>query len=121
MYNFLAMGPSCVINEDSALRCRSCSQDPHRLGTASKTYRALSSPRSFRSILQFGYVGCLQALWAALDSKLNPLAFFERAESLSLDGAVVDKHVLAVLTRDEAVSLRAIEPLDGPGHTVAHS
>src|SRR5690606_10905997 len=40
---------------------------------------------------------------------------------LPLDGAVVDEHVLpTVVTSDEAVALRAVEPLHRTLHTISH-
>jgi len=52
--------------------------------------------------------------------KFDPLALFEVTVALSLDGAVVDENVIAILARDEAVAFRAIEPLYSSGHSFAH-
>src|SRR6185369_15794123 len=50
--------------------------------------------------------------------ELDTLAFGQRLEAAALNGGVMDEAVLlAVLTRDEAESLRVVEPLDGPGDT----
>jgi hypothetical protein len=72
------------------------------------------------SLVEIGYVGSLQSLGALLDSKLDALAFYERAESIGLDGAVMDKDVFATITGNEAVALRVTEPLDSSNYTVTH-
>src|SRR5262245_19757253 len=56
-------------------------------------------------------VGGLKSLRAARDLELHTVALGQALESGSLDGAVVDEHVLAALLRDEAESLRIVEPL----------
>src|SRR3954462_8174906 len=61
----------------------------------------------------------LRSLGALGDLVLHLLTFREAAESLHLDGGVVDEHVLAAaIRRDEAVALRVVEPLHG---TCRHS
>src|SRR5919112_4124285 len=54
------------------------------------------------------------------DVELNPVAFGKTAETLSLDGGVVDKAVLVPVFRsDETKTLRVVEPLhraDGASH-----
>src|SRR5215212_396212 len=54
------------------------------------------------------------------DVELNPVAFGKTAETLSLDGGVVDKAVFVpVLRSDETKPLRVVEPLhraDGASH-----
>ena len=57
----------------------------------------------------------LQALLALDDGEADPLAFLQALETLHLDGAEVDEHVLAIFTADESESLGIVEPLDGAG------
>ena len=54
----------------------------------------------------------LPALGAFDYVELNGLTFLEAAETAGLDGRVVNENVFAVLTADEAVALRVIEPLN---------
>src|SRR5712692_5617678 len=56
------------------------------------------------------YVRRLQSLGTLRDLELDALALFERAESCSIDGAIMDEHFLPVLHRDEAVALLRAEP-----------
>src|SRR3970282_2402644 len=63
----------------------------------------------------------LQALLALGDGEADLLAFLQALEALGLDGAEVNKHVLAILTADEAEALGIVEPLDGTGFTVRHN
>jgi len=58
------------------------------------------------------YVLCLPALRSLDNGELNGLTFLQAAESACLDGRVMDENVFAVLTADEAVALRVIEPLN---------
>src|SRR6266404_1969921 len=64
----------------------------------------------------FAYVGRLRTLGALGDLEFHLLAFREAAEALCLDRGVVDENVLATgVRRDEAESLRIVEPLHDPG------
>jgi hypothetical protein len=54
----------------------------------------------------------LPALGAFDNVELNGLTFLQAAETAGLDGRVVNENVFAVLTADEAVALRVIEPLN---------
>ena len=58
------------------------------------------------------YVLCLPALRSLDNGELNGLTFLQAAESACLDGRVMDENVFAVLTANEAVALRVIEPLN---------
>src|SRR5271165_3311163 len=54
----------------------------------------------------------LPALGALDYVELNGLTFLQAAEAAGLDGRVVNENVFAVLTANEAVALRVIEPLN---------
>ena len=54
----------------------------------------------------------LPALGSFNHAELNGLAFLQRAEAARLNCRVVDETVHAILTADEAVALRVIEPLN---------
>jgi len=62
--------------------------------------------------LQELYVLCLPALGPFDYVELDSLAFLQAAEAVRLDRRIVNKYVLAILTADEAVALRVIEPLN---------
>jgi hypothetical protein len=55
-----------------------------------------------------------------LDGKFDALALFEVTEALRLDGTVMNKNVLAILARDKAITLGAVEPFYGSGHSFVH-
>src|SRR5690349_10592676 len=57
-------------------------------------------------------VGGLKSLGTLHDLELNVVALGERPEPLGDDGGVVHEHVFATVLRDEAKSLRIVEPLD---------
>jgi hypothetical protein len=63
--------------------------------------------------LDNSYVRSLRAFLALDDVELDPLALLKRAESLLLDGGVVDENVLSAVSRNEAITLCVIEPLYG--------
>src|ERR1700727_2718758 len=64
--------------------------------------------------------GCLAALhlvclWALLpldDVELDLIAFFQRFVSIELDRAVVHEDVGPIISSDETIALRVVEPLD---------
>src|SRR3984885_1960643 len=64
--------------------------------------------------------GCLAALhlvclWALLpldDVELDLIAFFQRFVSIELDRAVVHEDVRPIISSDETIALRVVEPLD---------
>jgi hypothetical protein len=60
----------------------------------------------------FGDVAGLRALGAVNDLEFDRLAFFERAESVALDGREVYEHVTPALALDEAIPFGVVEPLD---------
>ncbi len=62
-------------------------------------------------LLDLPNVGCLKTLWTASHFEFDPITFREALEPLSLNGAVMDKYVLAALLRDKAIPLCVVEPL----------
>lgn len=62
----------------------------------------------------------LQPLGSLLDRELNLLILAQGAESIALDGGVVDKYVLCALKGDESKALGVIEPFDGSGSFFSH-
>jgi hypothetical protein len=67
--------------------------------------------------LQGHDVGGLQALGALLDCELDALPF---SEVFSLNGCVVDEHVLRTLARDKAIAPGTVEPFHGSDFTITH-
>ena len=55
---------------------------------------------------------CLPTLRATLHVEADGLAFLQRTEPVRLDGREVNEYVFAVLTRNEAKTFVAIEPLN---------
>ena len=83
---------------------------------------AEESNKRYRYLLGQGQTGLSVAFdlptQCGLDSD-DPLALGEAAETVRLDGGVVDEAVLGtVLGRDETVTLGIIEPLHGAGNTL---
>jgi len=64
---------------------------------------------------------CLQAFRSFFNREFHFLALFELAVTRHLDGGVVDKDVLAILTADEAVPLGGVEPLNSSYITFRHA
>jgi len=61
-------------------------------------------------------LGDVSGLWTLLpldNLELDAIAFRERLEAASLNGAEVDKDIRPSLARDKAVALCVIEPLHG--------
>src|SRR5579864_4059979 len=54
---------------------------------------------------------CLPPLGSLYDGKLNRLALFQAAETVSLNCREVNEDILAVLPADESITLRVVEPL----------
>ena len=76
-----------------------------------------TGPRDFRgpalgSSLDFADVGGLETLGAACHLELHLVTFRKTLEALRGDRAEVDEDILAALLRDEAETLRIVEPLD---------
>ncbi len=55
----------------------------------------------------------LRTLGALADLELHPLAVFEAAVPIHLDGGVVNEEVISAVYGDEAVALLGVEPLHG--------
>ena len=70
--------------------------------------------------LQSLHMDSLQPLGSLLDRELDLLILLQGAESIALDGGVMDKYVLCVLTGDESISFGIIEPFDGSGLFFSH-
>jgi len=62
-------------------------------------------------------VGGLETFRTLDHVELDSGAFGQGAETAALDGREVDEHVVTVLARDEAESLRVVEPLDVTGRS----
>src|SRR5262249_53034706 len=62
--------------------------------------------------LNFPHVGGLEALGPLYHLEFDVVAFRERPETLRDDRRVVNEHVLTAVLRDEAKTLRVVEPLD---------
>src|SRR5262249_51710141 len=73
--------------------------------------RSTGARRQMPTRLHLADVRSLKALGPPGDLELDPVALDQALEALSLDGAEVHEHVLAVLLGDEAVPLRVVEPL----------
>jgi hypothetical protein len=75
---------------------------------------------SLPAIVELHHVSRLRALGAALNGELHPLALFQVAESLTLDGRVVDEDIIAVFALDEAIAFGTAEPLDRADGSFSH-
>jgi hypothetical protein len=62
-------------------------------------------------LTDFRYVGCLRSFLSLHDFEFHFVAFGERLEAGPADRAEMDENVRASLSRNEAKSLRVIEPL----------
>src|SRR5204863_2641385 len=60
----------------------------------------------------FGDVAGLRALGAVNDFELDCLSFFERPETIALDGREVNEDVAPAVALNETVTLGVVEPLD---------
>jgi hypothetical protein len=55
----------------------------------------------------------LKSLWTFCHIKLNRVAFIKRLEATTLNGAVMDKNVIAGIAANETISLFIVKPLHG--------
>lgn len=62
----------------------------------------------------------LGAFLALDNNELNSLAFLQGAIALTNNGAVVYKHIFAIVTLDEAKTLGGIEPFDFASYAFSH-
>src|SRR5690606_24750531 len=67
-----------------------------------------------------GNVFGLQAFLALDDGEFHLLSLGQGAVSLATNGTVVDKHISAALTLNEAIALGIVEPLHGAHFTSSH-
>jgi len=70
--------------------------------------------------LQSPHVDSLQPLGSLLDREFDLLILTQRAETIALDGGVVDKYVLRALKRNESESFCIIEPFYGSSLFFSH-
>ncbi len=70
--------------------------------------------------LQRPHVDSLQPLGSLLDRELDLLVLAQRAETIALNGGVMDKYVLRALKRNESKSFCIIEPFDGSSLFFSH-
>lgn len=63
-----------------------------------------------RTKLYLLYVGSLISLGTLSDTEGNPLALVESFESISLDSAIMNENVLAIVAGYESITLRRVEP-----------
>ncbi len=84
------------------------------------TKRRLSGPAGWK-LLEFGNVGGLWPLLSLHDFKLDRITFLKSAIPIADDCGVMDKNVSAILTADESIPLRVIEPLHFSLHSLRTS
>ena len=63
-----------------------------------------------RTKLYLLYVGSLISLGTLSDTEGNPLALVESLESISLDSAIMNENVLAIVAGYESITLSCVEP-----------
>jgi hypothetical protein len=63
------------------------------------------------------YVFSLQPLGALLDREFDLLTFFQSAETVTADFGKMDEDIRPIVLGQEAVSLAAVEPLDGSANS----
>ena len=63
-----------------------------------------------RTKLYLLYVGSLISLGTLSDTEGNPLALVESLESISLDSAIMNENVLAIVAGYESITIRRVEP-----------
>src|SRR5690606_19124840 len=76
---------------------------------------------SFLYELERDDVAGLKTLGAFFQGEFNALAFFQSAETASLDCRIVHEDIRAIFTFDEAEALRTIDPLYFALNTVGHA
>jgi hypothetical protein len=62
------------------------------------------------SRLRLGHILSLRPFLTLHDLKLNIIALLQALVAFRLDGAVVDKHIRAVVTSDKPEALRVVKP-----------
>ena len=83
------------------------------LSTPKEKGQAISPASSIRTrcLSVLANVRGLQSLGSLRDVELDLLPFAQRAEAISLNSRVMDENIRSILTRDESISLRIVEPL----------
>lgn len=66
------------------------------------------------------HIAGLGAFGALFNRKFNPVALFQTAKAVRLNGRVMYKDIRAIIPADEAVTFGTIEPFDGSGNPLAH-
>ena len=62
------------------------------------------------------YVSSLFPLLGFEDLELHDFTFVQSSEAFGFDRGEVDEHVFTFWSFDEAITLRVVEPFDGPLH-----
>jgi hypothetical protein len=70
--------------------------------------------------LDCGHILRCRAFLSLDHFKLNLLSFLQRLETFSLNGAVVDKNIVATGAFNEAKAFLVVEPLNGSTLTIGH-
>jgi hypothetical protein len=74
--------------------------------------RCLFTPHNLRYLIEAG--NCI-SLWALLplnDIEFNVVALFEAFVSIELNCRVVDEDIRTIVTADESIAFRVVEPFD---------
>ena len=71
-------------------------------------------------LTDYSHIGGLGTLGALGHFKFNFIAFFKGFEALSLNGGVMDKHVLLALNFDKSKALSIVEPFNFSCHWNLH-
>ena len=96
----------------NGILAKSESRQENRGTTNKKGGRLAAFPNPEARDLQNLYVLRLPALGSLDHVERDSLALLQAAEAIRLDCRIVNKYVFAILTADEAVALRVIEPLN---------
>jgi hypothetical protein len=70
--------------------------------------------------LDLGNLDRTQPLWASIDAEFDALCLIEALVAITLNVAVMDKHVVGAFSRYKAIALFVTEPLDGSHFSIAH-
>ncbi len=61
--------------------------------------------------LELLYFDCRWSFGALLDFETDTIAFLEAFETLTFDGAMMNKDIFSALNRDKSITLLIVEPL----------
>jgi hypothetical protein len=83
------------------------------LGQNRRAENCFSSPSdsSGNEQLELLYFGCRWSFGTLLDFETDTITFLKAPKTLTLDGAMVNKAIFSVFSRDKAVTLLIVEPL----------